>query len=261
MSDGCFRVDHSKGVGHLQILHCAYREQAQGEPRFRRMDYCCEWGASLMSLSDRYRRACTDETEALSQAEQNERPESDDVPSTSKELEMTCLKDPQTLAENDQSLGDAPADTGIVLGRIFKHISNRLSKLETELAKKECLFSQCFPKKNDITSTHFLQSILLHPDGLLIEAVTDREMFWLELAPAGWARFDKVASHQDGKAADHSTDRGIFALRELQSTREPWPEGSTMTLAAFLWPRLVPDTLNHPAYQAMKSLVSQVEAS
>src|SRR5260363_257580 len=33
--------------------------------------------------------------EALSQAEQNERPESDDVPSTSKELEMTCLKDPK----------------------------------------------------------------------------------------------------------------------------------------------------------------------
>src|SRR5260364_238940 len=65
MSDGCFRVDHSKGVGHLQILHCAYREQAQGEPRFRRMDYCCEWGASLMSLSDRYRRACTDETDAM----------------------------------------------------------------------------------------------------------------------------------------------------------------------------------------------------
>src|SRR5260363_310673 len=122
----------------------------------------------------------------------------------------------------------------------FKHISNRLSKLETELAKKECLFSQCFPKKNDITSTHFLQSILFHPDGLLIEAVTDREMFWLELAPAGWARFDKVASHQDGKVVGHATDRGIFALRELQSTREPWPEGSTMTLAAFLWPRLVP---------------------
>src|SRR5260363_114848 len=65
MSDGCFRVDHSKGVGHLQILHCAYREQAQGEPRFRRMDYCCEWGASLMSLSDRYRRACTDDTDAM----------------------------------------------------------------------------------------------------------------------------------------------------------------------------------------------------
>src|SRR5260363_191215 len=134
------------------------------------------------------------------------------------ELEMICLKDPQALPE------DAPADIGMILGRIL----NRLSKLETELAKKECLFSQCFPKKNDITSTHFLRSILFHPDGLLIEAVTDREMFWLELA--GWARFDKVASHQDGKAADHSTDRGIFALRELQSTREPWPEGSTMTL-------------------------------
>src|SRR5260363_358819 len=199
--------------------------------------------------------------EALSQAEQNERPESDDVPSTSKELEMTCLKDPQTLAENEQSLGDAPADTGIVLGRIFKHISNRLSKLETELAKKECLFSQCCPKKNDITSTHFLQSILFHPDGLLIEAVTDREMFWLELAPAGWARFDKVASHQDGKAADHSTDRGIFALRELQSTREPWPEGSTMTLAAFCLAQSPISLSDHPAYQAMKSLVSQVEAS
>src|SRR5260363_31873 len=134
-------------------------------------------------------------------------------------------------------------------------------KLETELAKKECLFSQCFPKKNDITSTHFLQSILFHPDGLLIEAVTDREMFWLELAPAGWARFDKVASHQDGKAADHSTDRGIFALRELQSTREPWPEGSTMTLAAFCLAQSPISLSDHPAYQAMKSLVSQVEAS
>src|SRR5260363_50124 len=175
------------------------------------------------------------------------------------ELEMICLKDPQALPENAHSpvSEDAPADIGMILGRI----SNRLSKLETELAKKECLFSQCFPKKNDITSTHFLQSILFHPDGLLIEAVTDREMFWLELAPAGWARFVKVASHQDGKVVGHATERGIFALRELQSTREPWPEGSTMTLAAFLWPRLVPDTLNHPAYQAMKSLVSQVEAS
>src|SRR5260363_15786 len=65
---------------------------------------------------------------------------------------------PPNAGRKRSSLGDAPADTGIVLGRIFKHISNRLSKLETELAKKECLFSQCFPKKNDITSTHFLQS-------------------------------------------------------------------------------------------------------
>src|SRR5260364_68387 len=71
---------------------------------------------------------------------------------------------------------------------------NRMSDLRAmRFPQKECLFSQCFPKKTDITSTHFLQSILFHPDGLLIEAVTDREMFWLELAPAGWARFDKVA--------------------------------------------------------------------
>src|SRR5260363_138756 len=175
------------------------------------------------------------------------------------ELEMICLKDPQALPENAHRpvSEDAPADIGMIVGRI----SNRLSKLETELAKKECLFSQCFPKKNDITSTHFLQSILFHPDGLLIEAVTDREMFWLELAHAGWARFDKVASHQDGKAADHSTDRGIFALRELQSTREPWPEGSTMTLAAFCLAQSPISLSDHPAYQAMKSLVSQVEAS
>src|SRR5260363_154365 len=76
--------------------------------------------------------------EALSQAEQNERFKGYEVPSTSKEVEMTWRKGPQTLGENDQSLGDAPADTGIVFARMFQHVSNRLPKFKTQLAKKEC---------------------------------------------------------------------------------------------------------------------------
>src|SRR5260364_182139 len=63
--------------------------------------------------------------EALSQAEQNERFKGYEVPSTSKELEMTCLKDPQTLAENAHSpvSEDAPADIGMILGRILNRLS------------------------------------------------------------------------------------------------------------------------------------------
>src|SRR5260363_269896 len=41
--------------------------------------------------------------EALSQAEQNERFKGYEVPSTSMELEMICLKDPQALPENAHS--------------------------------------------------------------------------------------------------------------------------------------------------------------
>ncbi len=103
---------------------------------------------------------------------------------------------------------------------------------------------------------HFLQSLLFHPDGLLIEAVTDMEMFWLEFAPVGWARFNKVADIQDGKVADHSTGRGIFSLRELQSTREPWPE-PTMSLSAFCLAQSPVSALDHPVYQAMKDLAPE----
>src|SRR5260364_262546 len=68
--------------------------------------------------------------EAPSQAEQIERPKSDDVHSTSMELEMTYLKDPPTPTENGQSpiSADTSANIGMILGRIL----NRLSRIETE---------------------------------------------------------------------------------------------------------------------------------
>lgn len=83
------------------------------------------------------KRRLASRPEALSHAEQNERPEGYDVHSTSKELEMTCLEETKTLTENEHSLisEDADADTGMVLERIFKRIFDRLAKIETELAK------------------------------------------------------------------------------------------------------------------------------
>src|SRR5260364_87204 len=71
--------------------------------------------------------------EAPSQAEQIERPTSDDVHSTSMELEMTYLKDPPTPTENGQSpiSADTSANIGMILGRIL----NRLSRIETELTQ------------------------------------------------------------------------------------------------------------------------------